>query len=201
MLFRSTVKALLGAMLSACALANPAPPAATASSGLPAIWQQYDILVHLIALPQRYSCDELWSKFRAVLVRLGAGEVEQITPEDCATHSPSVHVRFVLPHQDMAAQFRDINAAMSTVDLGPDNPMQLQESDCRLVQQMEESLLTDLPIKVVSARFDCDPGAVRAGQHTSPFPAEPRHSYALSVRALMPMWPQRAASATLQPGS
>jgi hypothetical protein len=79
--------------------------------------------------------------------------------------------------------------------------MQLQESDCRLVQQMEESLLTDLPIKVVNARFDCDRSAFGSGQSTSSFPAGPRHSYALSVRALMPIWPQQAATAALQPGS
>jgi hypothetical protein len=200
MLIRSMAKVLLGATLATCALAKPLPPASNASRGVPATWQTYDILVHLVALPQPYSCDELWSKFRAVLIRLGAGRVDQITPEDCASTSPSVHVRFVLPRQDATGQLWDISAAMNTVELGPDNPSQLQQSDCRLVQQLDESLLADLPIKVINARFDCARGAVGAGQQTSSHAAEQRHSYMLSVRALVPLWPQQTAD-SVKPGT
>jgi hypothetical protein len=197
MRIRSAAKVLLGAMLSACATASPAPAAPPANSGHAALWQPYDILVHLTRLPRAYSCDELWYKFRGVLISLGAGRIDEVTPSDCASLSPDVHLRFVLPRlvQGQAAANADIQAVQHTIELAPGNPQHLAASDCHLVREMRQSLLTDLPLKVVSARFSCrsDTNVVPARASSAAAAASER--YAVQIRALMPLWPARTAAA------
>ncbi len=192
----SAVKVLLGAMLSVCAAANAASINTAASAGRAAAWQPYDILVHLTRLPRPYSCDELWYKFRAVLITLGAGRVDEVAPADCASTSPSIHVRFVLPRIEpgLSPPAGDIVAAMRTVELAPGSPEHLTAADCYLVREIRESLLTDLPVKVLMARFACgrDSASPPPGAATSSVAAGGR--YILRVQSLLPLWPERPAT-------
>jgi hypothetical protein len=176
-------------MLSACVAANAAPVAPTA--GHPAEWQTYDILVHLTALPRPYTCDALWTKFRVVLISLGAGRVDEVLPTNCASTSPNVHVRLELPRPEPGAApgTGQIDAASQLVELAPGTPAQLTAADCSLVREMRESLLTDLPVKVTKAQFRCRQPGVGA-VHTSSAAAHARGGgrFDLRVQAEMPLW-------------
>ncbi|MDE2135992.1 MAG: hypothetical protein KGJ68_01035 [Gammaproteobacteria bacterium] len=206
MMIRSGVKVLLGAMLSASAAVSATAAGSPASAGQPAVWQSYDILVHLTGLPRPYSCDELWYKFRGVLVSLGAGRIDEVLPTDCGSSSPSIHVRFFLPRlvRGSAAAASAIVAAPGIVDLAPGHPTHLEATDCHLVRQMRESLLTDLPVKVQSAQFAC---LSDAAPENSPVAATAAHThasrehYALRVQVLLPQWPEQAAAPAVGQGS
>ena len=192
---RLVASALLGAMLCGGAAGAAQPAGAPAAAGHAAVWQPYDILVHLTGLPRPYTCDELWYKFRGVLVSLGAGRIDEVTPSDCASPSPTVHVRFVLPrlvHGD-AARYEDIQAEQRTIELAPGDVAHLQPSDCHLMREIRQSLLTDLPVKVVSAQFACRDESAAGTSHTRSTSAARDH-YQVRVEALMPLWPERTAA-------
>jgi hypothetical protein len=199
---RPMARMLWGALLTVAAVAQSAHAEPAASDGQPAVWQSYDIVVHLMRLPRPYSCDLLWYKFRAVLLALGSGRVDEILPTDCASTSPTVHVRFVLPRlvSGGAAQYRDIQAAKRIIELRPGEPSRLQGSDCRLVQEMRESLLRDLPMKVVRAEFRCARPPANGDQALSPAMAHPGETFAVRVQAVMPLWPKQAANASFVTG-
>jgi hypothetical protein len=136
---------------------------AAARVARPAQWETFDILVDLQNLPQNYSCDDLWYKFRDVLRWLGAGPNLTITPYDCGyvgggeSRSPHVQVKFELPRPLQGAETR--YAQMSVVDrnvqLAPGFPRWLLPSDCELVEQLVGGLFPALPLRVESADFHC----------------------------------------------
>jgi len=157
--------------------------------------------VHLTDLPRRYWCDELWSKFRVVLISLGAGRVDEVVPSDCDSKSPDVHLQFLLPRlmPGASAGDGDMQAAASVVALAPGRPADLRASDCHLVREISQSLLTDLPIKVESAQFGCLSDTTPSGAH-APSGGTLEH-YVLRIRALLPQWPQRSATPTEGPAN
>ena len=201
MTIQSAAKVLLGAMLSASVAANPIPTASPKSAGQPAIWQSYDILVHLTRLPRPYTCDELWYKFRGVLVSLGAGRIDEVLPTDCASTSPDVHVQFRLPRLVPGAAANDsaIEAAPGVVEFAPGHPSHLLASDCHLVREISQSLLTDLPVKVKEAQFACRSDRAPAGALASARGA--REHYELRIQTLLPLWPQHAPAPGMDRGS
>jgi len=201
MTIQSAAGVLLGAMLSASVAANPTPTGALPAPGQPAIWQPYDILVHLTDLPRRYSCDELRDKFWGVLVSLGAGQIAEVLPSECASTSPDVHVQFLLPRLVHGAAAGDsaIEAATGIVALAPGHPSQLVASDCHLVREIRQSLVTDLPLKVKEAQFACLGDHAPASSPVSTGGA--REYYTLRLQALLPLWPGRSPTPDAERGS
>jgi hypothetical protein len=122
----------------------------------PAVWFDYHMFVELRDLPQSYTCDELWYKFRDVLVAIGAPN-PGVVPLRCNTRSPEVEVRFSLPHVLHGAfrRYATIQAVSSTVNLRPAYPTHLKASDCTLVRQLTDTVFRDLPVRVLSADFSC----------------------------------------------
>ena len=41
------------------------------ATSAPAVWAPHELIVNLHDLPKHYSCDDLWYKFRAILLTLG----------------------------------------------------------------------------------------------------------------------------------
>ena len=159
---------LLPAVAVALATATQAV-AATAPATTPAEWRTYAVLVDFTELPKTYSCDELWYKFRDVLLKLGARAYMTITPYHCGVRgggearSPQVEVKFQLPqplHGD-AVRYAEISAADHTIELAPGSPRSLGPDDCELVRQMQQGLLAALPVRVTSSAFRCT-GAVES---------------------------------------
>src|ERR1700749_1723011 len=60
-------------LLLACLVTSIAPSA-------PAVWAPHELIVNLHDLPKHYSCDDLWYKFRAILLTLGARQDLEILP-------------------------------------------------------------------------------------------------------------------------
>ena len=180
---------------TASAPPGAAPPSAAPGAAAPAQWRTYDILVVLRNLPRTYSCDELWYKFRDVLLTLGARAYMTLTPYDCGyagggeARSPRVEAKFELPLllHGSATRYAEISARNRTVRLAPGAPQSLKPEDCELVQQLEGTLLAGLPLRVDSASFTC------TGSHAS---------FLLSVEAPLaataPAQGDRAAGATPQ---
>jgi hypothetical protein len=144
-------------------LLTGAAGAATPAVTVPAEWRSFDIIVGLRALPATYSCDDLWYKFRDLLLTLGARAYMTITPYRCGAtggsqgRAPSVHLQFQLPqplHGD-ATRYEQISAVTRTIRLKPGTPPTLKAADCELVRQLKSALYDALPVRVTTAEFTC----------------------------------------------
>ena len=182
----------LAALPASRAVARGAPPK-------PAVWFAHDMIVDLQDLPKRYSCDDLWYRFRDVLLSIGARPDMQIFPYECNTRSPRVHLQFSLPKMVSGAdvKYASLQAASETMRLEAGHPRSLDASDCVLLQQIKDTLLPALPVRVVSYRLTCVA------------PTASHRRFYLSVQALSPAsqsprqvavhdrgWPQREPSAS-----
>jgi hypothetical protein len=161
--------------LAVLAAALPALGGAAGGAGAdvagPAQWRAFNILVALHDLPHNYTCDDLWYRFRDLLLAIGARETDlKILPYQCsnipavAERSPQVQLQFELPVglTPAEARYADASAARRRVRLAPGNLKHLTGGDCVLLGQMNAGLLATLPVQIVSAPLDCNtPGAAR----------------------------------------
>ncbi len=157
------------------ALGLTARGAAPAPQSLPAVWSPHALIVDLNSLPRAYNCRELWYRVRGVLLTIGADpESAKVVPYQCNSRSPSVEVQFALPETLKPDQGRlaEFEALEQTVTLGPGHPESLDRSDCELLRQIREQLLSQLPLKILGPGLEC------AGKSAGKTP------YALQVRAL-----------------
>ncbi len=198
---------VIAAAAPAASAAQPSPPAATAGLGtpqtgrsrapapLPAAWIRHDVIVALNHLPKRYSCDDLWYRFRDVLLAIGARADYQILPYRCEKslgprgRSPQVQLTFWLPEVLSGAQqkWADLSVVRTTVDLQPGQPSTLDASDCELLRQIKAALLPTLPVKVMSYRLACEKPRAR------------HPSFQLSLSALLPANPPSNTLASGRP--
>ena len=171
----------LGAMtVAACALALGAQWPAISSAAArgtgadadasaqavprPALWRTFNMIVNLQDLPRTYTCNELWYELHGILQRLGAWPYSiSILPYNCSPtssgymKSPDVQVGFQLPFflQGVAAKTAPAEAVERTIRLSPGEPPTLHSSDCQLMQQISQTLLASLPVRVDEQHFDC----------------------------------------------
>jgi hypothetical protein len=127
-----------------------------------ATWRAHDLIVGFHDLPHSYSCDDLWYKFRDVLLALGARPDMKILVYHCGpgqadARSPSVHLQFSAPELLNASQVKwtELDVTPTIVRLTPGYPGSLQSQDCDLLQQMKESLLPAIFQRLVSSDLDC----------------------------------------------
>lgn len=161
--------------------ARPAAATATARGGShgstaaaqPALWRTYDMIVNLQNLPRTYTCDQLWYEFHGIALQLGAWPYSvNILPYHCSPtpnstlRSPDVQVGFQLPFflQGPAAKSAPTEAIERTIRLSPGEPKTLQASDCQLMQQISQTLLATLPVRIDEQHFDCSAPPRRAGK-------------------------------------
>jgi hypothetical protein len=158
--------------------------AATPRSPTPAVWIPHAIIVDL-DLPKRYSCDDLWYRFRVILLSIGANPDLKVVPYHCDSQSPKVQLQFSLPEPVDGAQarFADLRAVNDTITLEPGHPMPLDAADCELVRQIKDELLAELPVRVLSAELSC---AVAPAAHTR---------FRLCLQALRADSPSKSAAA------
>jgi hypothetical protein len=146
-----------GCLLLLAASANAAPPAV--GSRWPATWQRRALIIDLRNLPKRYSCDDLWYKFRDVLERLGASSRMDILPDRCqpslgaAARSPRVRLEYFVPRKLARNNARnaDLSAVVRDVRIEPGQPSSIDASDCALVRQMRPAL----PGEILEYRLPC----------------------------------------------
>jgi hypothetical protein len=151
-------------LLAACTSTWNAEAATASQPGHPATWRPYDLIVDLHDLPQRYSCDDLWYKFRDVLLAMGARPDIKILVYRCErgltdrnARSPRAQLQFSLPELLTPAQSRwaQLQAVTTTVRLGPGHPASLLSGDCELLRQMKDGLLDALSQRVISFNLAC----------------------------------------------
>jgi hypothetical protein len=182
--------ALIAVLLAAVSAVSAAATTRTVPPAAPAEWRTYDVLVPLQNLPTSYSCDDLWYKFRALLLQLGARNYMTISPYQCGylsgppAHSPSVELKFQLPEvlHGTATRYAQISVAEKTIRLAPGTPSALQAGDCELMKQLRDLFLAALPVHVSTSAFDCT--------------RHPHPSFALTVNASIAV-PASAAGATV----
>ena len=152
--------------------ASAAPPRAAAlAAALPAIWRTYDMIVNFQDLPRTYTCDQLWYAFHGILLRLGAPPPGvNILPYDCSPSpsgdlkSPRVEIRFQLPFLlQPGVKGAPIEAGPGSVVLAAGKPDTLHPADCDLLQQIAQTMLASMPVKVADEHFDCSAPPSRAG--------------------------------------
>jgi hypothetical protein len=156
--------------------ARPSPAGdgahAAVATAQPALWRTYDMLVNFQNLPRTYTCDQLWYEFHGILLRLGAPLVGiNILPYNCSPSpsgdmkSPNVEARFQLPFLlQPGLKGAPFEAVERTIRLSPGEPKTLHASDCQLFQQIDQTLLASLPVKVHNAHFDCSAPPPRSGE-------------------------------------
>ncbi len=149
------------------------PGAAAATAARPALWRTYDMIINLQNLPRTYTCDQLWYELHGILLRLGAWPYSiNILPYHCSPNpsgilrSPDVQVGFQLPFflQGVAARSAPAKAIERTVRISPGEPDTLHSSDCQLMQQISQTLLASLPVRVADQHFDCSAPPRRAAK-------------------------------------
>jgi hypothetical protein len=182
------MRALIVFAMLAFVPAAYAATSAQSSSAQPAAWLQHDLIVSLHDLPKTYSCNDLWYKFRDVLLEIGARADYKILPYDCNSRSPRVQLNFWLPQPLTPAQkqYADLNATPKTVELQPGKPSTLKASDCELVRQMNSAFFPAIPLQVVGSQLDC---------MASP---KGKPHFELSVAALTPVQGANAAALAAQ---
>jgi hypothetical protein len=183
-------RALLACVIVCSAGSSQAATSTAAPTAEPAQWRTYDVLVPFHDLPKTYSCDELWYRFRDVLLTLGARAYMTITPYDCGyigggeARSPRVELKFQLPQllHGQDTRYAEMSAVSREVRLVPGTPHSLQAGDCELMQQLQGTLLAALPVQVTAATFSCSgPGATFALILQTPMVAGARPAQATSA--------------------
>ena len=145
----------------------------------PAIWVPHAIILDLDSLPKRYSCDDLWYRFRALLLSIGA-QPTSVMPYHCDSRSPSVELQFSIPRAVQAAEVRysDLQAVNDTVLLEPARPAPFDAADCELMRQIKDQFFPTLPVHLLDFRLNCLT------------PQTSRH-YHVSLQILLPRSQQR----------
>jgi hypothetical protein len=168
----------------ALAAASPpaAAPAATPAAGTTAAeWMTHRILVSLTDLPRGYSCNDLWYRFKDVMLAIGAQQL-QILTYDCPDKnpqphgSPKVELKFQFPTVLTGdnVRYADFQGTPTSVHFAPGAPASLTADDCALVQQMAAGIFDALSVKVTESKFPCA---------TSAAAGEP---YRVTVLAVLP---------------
>ncbi|MGH8302800.1 MAG: hypothetical protein ACRET5_15180 [Steroidobacteraceae bacterium] len=173
--------ALMGLWSAAPAIARPASPApggtavaaAVPAAAKPALWRTYDMIINLRDMPRTYTCDQLWYELHGILLRLGAWPYSlNVLPYHCSPNasgslrSPDVQVGFQLPFflNGVAAKSAPAHAIERTMRLSPGEPDTLHPSDCQLMQQISQTMLASLPVRIDGQHFDCSAPPRRAGK-------------------------------------
>jgi hypothetical protein len=173
---------LLALGAAAVSIAASAPARSSAAAAAPAQWRSFDLLVDLEGLPRAYTCDELWYRFRDLLLAIGARPYPQILVYRCgttpaeSTRSPSVQLQFQLPDALPASDSRyaDVSVVRRTIRLAPGRLASWTGADCELLKQVSAELLVALPVRVLGTPLEC------------PAPGAPPARFALEVQALIP---------------
>jgi len=151
-------------LLSAWAATGLLSAAVPAATPIPqsARWIDHDLVVHFANLPTRYSCEDLQRKSRDILEAIGA-RPQIIFPYECErslgtrARSPQVHVRFWFPELVSAPppSTTRLSVVRETVQLKPGNPPALGNSDCELLRQLKNALLSAVPLTITTYRLAC----------------------------------------------
>jgi len=132
--------------------------AAGAATGAATDWVTHSATVRFSDLPRRYSCDDLQSRVRDVLLALGARPDMSIQASECAIgpegYSPKLSIQF----STVAASSKPLDR---TVRLAPGQGS-WGVGDCELMRQLKDKLLPQLGVQIVAFSLSCLAPAVNS---------------------------------------
>ena len=183
---------LVAALVVIAVLTASARAAATTQA---AVWSQHALIVDLHNLPKRYTCDQLWYKFRDVLLAIGARPDLNILPYRCdrragsIAYSPKVELRFSTPRvvSGKEEQWAQMDVLTRSIRLEPGVPSHIDDSDCALLNQIRGTLLRSIGTTVTDFRLACQA------------PPESEPPFELTVKALVPVTQPAAVVAGVRP--
>jgi hypothetical protein len=175
----------LSAVVIATSLGTVSLSANAASSpttSVPAYWAQHDEIDELGDLPHPYRCDDLYYKYRDVLLRLGAQPGMKIYAYGCsragqpASGTPRVDLTYAVPREMPVTGSGGVGlkAARATVKLAPGQPKSLTPDDCILLNDMRQTVLASFANSMNASSLHCN--AARTSKH-----------FALVVQTLLPV--------------
>jgi len=196
--FRLVIASAFLTVMSLPSLARNSPAATVSSqpaavSSQPASWSAHVVIVDLPYLSKRYTCDDLWYKFRDVLLAIGARPDLKITPYRCEAalgsraYSPQVQLQFSLPRQldPRDARWAQLQVVSKSVELQPGTPAHIDDQDCDLLKVMKSTLLRYVGVRIGDFHLAC-----RA-------PSASKPSFELTVQALLPVGSTPGAARTV----
>lgn len=187
------VLGLLSAM-SALAWAGPSDdasghPGSPSTPTVAAYWAEHNEIDELDRLPHPYQCDDLYYKYRDVLLRVGARPGMKIYTYGCIRQgkmtgdTPHVDLTYATPREMPDPRSpAELQARRATVHLAPGEPKSLKPDDCALLDAMRQTVLASIAGGMDAQALPCDDR--RASRH-----------YGLDVPALLPV-PDSTASAS-----
>lgn len=137
-------------------------------------WARHDEIERLEDLPKRYSCNDLYYKYRDVLALLGAPAGASILSFGCSGTSGTslkdptrVELRYQIatPFPASAQPQASLKIAQRTITLQPGSPRSLQADDCALVQKMAGLLIPASGAHVESSVTHCSPAEHAGGDY------------------------------------
>jgi len=184
---------------NAAAVQTAATTSVSTEKPQPGVWLHHAVIIDLRNLPKRYTCDDLWYKFRDVLQAIDASPNMKILPYRCesslgsAAYSPSVELVFSLPSEVSGrnARWADLQVVPKSVRLQPGTPSHLDKQDCALLKQMKDTLLRNIGATVTNFHLACN----------AP-PSSSNPPFSMTVKALAPVGesPNRVAAASTANG-
>jgi hypothetical protein len=127
-----------------------------------AYWAPHDEIDYLDNLPRTYSCDELYYKYRDILLRVGArpGQIYSYgctSKQGAAEGTPHVDITYSVTNA-LPAQIHSnsgLQARLATVRLSPGNPKSLDARDCSLLRDMSQTVLASFSQHIDASRLQC----------------------------------------------
>lgn len=125
-------------------------------------------VIRLSDLPRHYSCEDLQTRLRDVLLALGAGPDMDIRASECERgamgYSPQVRLQFAPQSQLLGgpARVAQSDPAPRTVRLAPGPLGSWNRGDCELMRQLKDKLLPQLAVKIVAFSLSCLAPAVNS---------------------------------------
>jgi hypothetical protein len=178
----STYLFALGLATSLGTVGLSAKAASPLTTSVAAYWAQHDEIDELDDLRHPYRCDDLYYKYRDVLLRLGAQPGMKIYAYGCsraghpASGTPHVDLTYAVPREMPVTGSGSVGlkAAPATVKLAPGEPKSLTPDDCVLLNDMRQTVLSSFATTMNANRLHCS--AARTSKH-----------FALVVQTLLPV--------------
>jgi hypothetical protein len=139
--------AVVGVLVALSGATIGTPPVQAAEEQ--AYWARHQEVDYLDNLPRPYSCNDLYYKYRDVLIRLGARELTIYTygctgRAGAAGNRTHVDLSYAVPAP--VASTLSSNSALvareQQIEIGPGEPKSLTEEDCTLMDDMSQTVLS-----------------------------------------------------------
>jgi hypothetical protein len=140
-----------------CAGLGATAGAAAQDAPVTAYWAEHAEVDELGKLPKTYGCDELFYKYRDILLKLGVRPGPKIYAYGCtrpgqpASGSAKVDLGYAIAHPGPVG----FKAYKRAIKLTPGEPKSLTAEDCQLLDDMRQTVIAAISSEVEAHGLDC----------------------------------------------